>query len=58
MLKIIKLLTFSAKIHYEPSLPSEKQFVLNRTQVGHLTKIIITYKRVIAQNLIYCYGPP
>ena len=43
---------FAAKIHYEPCLPSEKQLVLNRTQVGHLIKIIITYKTVSSLLLL------
>ncbi|KAM7393180.1 hypothetical protein PAMA_008027 [Pampus argenteus] len=34
----------AAKIHYQPSLPSQRQFLTQNMPVGHMIKFIITYK--------------
>ncbi|KAM9338641.1 putative flavin-containing monoamine oxidase A [Symphorus nematophorus] len=34
----------AAKIHYEPALPSQRQFLTQNMPVGHMIKFIITYQ--------------
>uniref|UniRef100_A0A665V936 Amine oxidase n=1 Tax=Echeneis naucrates TaxID=173247 RepID=A0A665V936_ECHNA len=35
----------AAKIHYEPALPSQREFLTQNMPVGHMIKFIITYQK-------------
>lgn len=38
--------TPTAKIHYQPALPSQREFLTQNMPAGHLIKFIITYQTV------------
>lgn len=38
--------TPTGKIHYQPALPTEREFLTQNMPVGHMMKFIITYQTV------------
>lgn len=42
----------TAKIHYQPALPSQREFLTQNMPVGHMIKFIITYQTVSNRRYI------
>lgn len=46
----------TAKIEYQPALPSQRRFLMQNMPVGHMIKFLITYQTVSGRHIyIYVY---
>lgn len=42
----VSVFSSTAKIHYQPALPTQREFLTQNMPVGHMIKFIITYQTV------------